>query len=185
MSEKLNIEIKFGSTLKTIRKQNNRTQKEVAQFLGLSTMSYSRYEQDLRQPDFDTLAKLAILFDVDMGRFFFDSIYFRAEERNMEFEIRLNEKYIDDYEEFKNLDTAIGQRYNTERRSTRLIARVNTIINGGKSLPGELDYLEKQLKSQFKEYQFAIEMIENFGGSGKIDDDIVKTLNDIQEYNSK
>ncbi len=183
--ESVNINIKFGSTLKTLRKQNKRTQKDVASFLGISTTSYSRYEQDLRQPDFEALAKLAVLFNVDFGQFFTDGIYYMGKAYNEKFEMRLTEGFIARYKEYKELDSTLGLKYRNERRASKLIFRVNSILSGSKTIPGELEYLEEQLKRVFKDYQNSEEMIEMFGDFKKIDNEIVKTLGKIQDSSTK
>lgn len=43
---------------------NNLTQKEVANFIGMSLMAYAHYELGDRQPSLDTLNKLCDLFEV-------------------------------------------------------------------------------------------------------------------------
>jgi len=179
----MNIDVKIGSSLKTIRKQKKMTQKDVAEFLNISTMSYSRYEQNLRQPDFDTLGKLCILFNVGI-EFFFDNIL-NLKEYIEEFEIRLNEDFIDDIENYNNLDSAIGQKYRAERRASKLIVRIQNILEGGEVLSGELDYLSKQLKRSLKDYQYMQEMIDDFGDYTDIDDEIIRVLSIIQGFNKK
>lgn len=49
-----------------IRKKLNLTQIEVASPLGITVASYSRYERGEREPDFDTLIKLADFFKVSI-----------------------------------------------------------------------------------------------------------------------
>lgn len=177
------INIKFGKTLKSLRKQNKRTQKEVAQFLGLSTTSYSRYEQDLRQPDFETLAKLAVLFNVDFGQFFFDGIYYLGKSYKEEFESRLSEKYIDEYDVLQELESALSTKHRTERRAAKLIFKVHSLLRGSKTIPGELQYFEEQLKTTFGNLHEAQKFTEMFGGFKNFDDEIIKLLNQIAEYN--
>lgn len=48
--------------LKVMRKEMNFTQKEVAQNLRITTQAYANYEQGLREPNIETLIKLAKLF---------------------------------------------------------------------------------------------------------------------------
>ncbi|XMB71649.1 helix-turn-helix transcriptional regulator [Mycoplasmatota bacterium WC30] len=182
MSETEKFEVKIGKTLKALRKQKKLTQKEVAEFLSITTMSYSRYEQDLRQPDFEALAKLAVLFQVDIGELFFNFISRIGNEYEDKYEYRLNKDYFEDNENYENLISIITQKCRIERRTAMLIERVNTIFHGGKALLGELDYLEKQLKNQFKEYKGTEEMIENFGGYIKFDDEIIRILKSIQDF---
>jgi transcriptional regulator with XRE-family HTH domain len=173
----MEINIEIGTSLKAIRRQNKMTQKEVANFLSISTMSYSRYEQNLRQPDFETLAKLAVLFGVGI-EFFFDNIH-NIKELEIKYESILNEDNIDDFEELKHLESLLSQRYRVERRATKYIFRVRTILNGSKPLEGELAYLKKQLKALLKEIQFLEDLKPDFGEYKEIDDEIISILSKL------
>lgn len=183
-SKSINIDVNFGVALKTLRKQNNKTQKEVAEFLNISTTSYSRYEQDLREPDFRTLAMLASLFGVSIGDFFIDAIIYKHQYKE-EFETRFNEKFIDDYDFLEFVESRYYSKYKIEKRSLKLIARVNTVLRGEKTIDGELEYLENQLKMSFKDYQSIEEEISELPDFKKIDDEIVNVLSKIQEYKIK
>lgn len=46
-----------------VRKARHKTQKEVADYLGISRQAYSNYEAGKREPDFETLLKLGEYFD--------------------------------------------------------------------------------------------------------------------------
>lgn len=48
--------------IKTFRLSIGKTQKEVAEAVGLTQFTYSNYESGKTQPDFDTLVKLADYF---------------------------------------------------------------------------------------------------------------------------
>jgi transcriptional regulator with XRE-family HTH domain len=50
--------------LKTLRVEKKRTQKDIADFLGISRQAYTKYENDQTEPDNKTLSKLAEYFDV-------------------------------------------------------------------------------------------------------------------------
>ena len=50
--------------LKELRVETGATQKQVADFIGCSSRVYSRYEREVREPDIDTLCKLADYFNV-------------------------------------------------------------------------------------------------------------------------
>ena len=50
--------------LKELRESKGLTQKEVAEIIGYSEVSYARYEKGEREPDISTLCKLAEYFNV-------------------------------------------------------------------------------------------------------------------------
>lgn len=54
----------YGEILKKLRLRKNLTQKSVAEKIGVKNNTLSSYESGKRQPDFDTLSKLAELYDV-------------------------------------------------------------------------------------------------------------------------
>ncbi len=52
--------------LKTLRKNNNYTQKEIANFLKISQQHYSLYELNIRQMPIDLLVKLSYLYNTSI-----------------------------------------------------------------------------------------------------------------------
>ena len=57
----------LGKRLKELREQKGLTQKELAQTLGLSSKStITNYEQDDRDPDYETLIKIANYFEISV-----------------------------------------------------------------------------------------------------------------------
>jgi transcriptional regulator with XRE-family HTH domain len=50
--------------LKELRKENNKTQKEVAQYLNIEQNTYSQYENGQRQLPIEVLIKLTNYYDV-------------------------------------------------------------------------------------------------------------------------
>lgn len=55
--------MKFHIRITELRKRRNYTQQQVADYLGISRGAYANYEIGNREPDADTLAKLAELYD--------------------------------------------------------------------------------------------------------------------------
>ena len=49
----------MGERLKTLRESASKTQREVADFVGVSVAVYSSYENDIREPSLSTVTKLA------------------------------------------------------------------------------------------------------------------------------
>lgn len=64
--------------LRELRELNNFTQAEVAKRIGITRFTYSNYENGKTQPDFNTLIKIADLYNVSLdyllGRQFGDRI---------------------------------------------------------------------------------------------------------------
>lgn len=56
----------MNDRLLTLRNNKNVNQKEVADYLQLTRQAYSRYERGEREPDFETLKKLAKYFNVSI-----------------------------------------------------------------------------------------------------------------------
>lgn len=56
----------INKNLKTIRITHNFTQRQIADFLGVAEMSYSRYEQAQRKPSIDVLIKLADFYNISL-----------------------------------------------------------------------------------------------------------------------
>ena len=52
--------------LKELRMAKGMTQSEVAKVIGYSSLSYARYEKGEREPDINTLCKLADYFEVSV-----------------------------------------------------------------------------------------------------------------------
>jgi transcriptional regulator with XRE-family HTH domain len=56
----------FGDRLRKLRKERHLTQKALAAELSISRSALSLYESDKREPDFDTLTKIADFFDTSL-----------------------------------------------------------------------------------------------------------------------
>ena len=53
----------IGKTLFNLRKENGKTQKEVALYLKISQQAYANYESSKREPDIETISKIADYFN--------------------------------------------------------------------------------------------------------------------------
>ncbi|NLP13696.1 MAG: helix-turn-helix transcriptional regulator [Clostridium sp.] len=56
----------FASMLKQLREENKLSQKDIANFLGITRQAVASYELAKREPDYDVLKKLADYFDVSI-----------------------------------------------------------------------------------------------------------------------
>jgi transcriptional regulator with XRE-family HTH domain len=60
----------FAERLRSLREEKNLTQKDLAQILGLSSKStITNYEKNDREPDYETLTKIAKYFEVSADYF--------------------------------------------------------------------------------------------------------------------
>ena len=58
--------MKFHERLRQLRIQSNIKQKEIADNLGVSTVTIRQYEQGTREPNIEKILKLALLFNVSL-----------------------------------------------------------------------------------------------------------------------
>ncbi|AYD39598.1 helix-turn-helix domain-containing protein [Clostridium fermenticellae] len=58
--------MEIGSKIKKIRESKGLTQKQLAEKIGVTPVTITRYENDNRKPDFDTLEKIADYFNVSI-----------------------------------------------------------------------------------------------------------------------
>lgn len=56
----------MGDRLRELRLRKNLSQEEVAKQIGVTRSAYSHYEINNRQPVYETLKKLAVLFNVSL-----------------------------------------------------------------------------------------------------------------------
>ena len=54
----------FGDRLKQLRTEKKLMQKDLSSFLGITTLSYQRYEYGDREPSYATLSKLCSFFNI-------------------------------------------------------------------------------------------------------------------------
>lgn len=52
--------------LKILRKKNKKTQIEVAEYIGITQSNYSKYEQEIIEPNINQLCKLAELYNISL-----------------------------------------------------------------------------------------------------------------------
>lgn len=54
----------FGEKLKELRAEKELTQKELAKILNVRNTTVSAWEKDIAEPPYETLKKIAVLFDI-------------------------------------------------------------------------------------------------------------------------
>ena len=65
---KVNEILNIGENLKKIRKDNNLTQEQFAEKVGLARTTYANYEANKRTPDIETLNKIATIFNTTVEK---------------------------------------------------------------------------------------------------------------------
>lgn len=60
------MDIKFCNNLRSIRKESNLTQKQVANFLGVAESCYANWEQSRTEPNIEMLRRLCEIFDINI-----------------------------------------------------------------------------------------------------------------------
>lgn len=58
------MKMKISKYLKTLRLEQNLSQKEVARAIGVTISAYSNYEQGIREPSYDVLKNICRCYDV-------------------------------------------------------------------------------------------------------------------------
>ena len=60
------MKISFGKRLKELREENNLTQKELAEKLGINAVTYLHYEKEQRQPALELIADISVFYGVSV-----------------------------------------------------------------------------------------------------------------------
>ena len=138
----------FGQTIKTLRRENNMTQENLAELLSISPQAVSRWENDIAMPDISMLPPLANLFSVttdyllgmdtyqkDLRKAEFDEAYFQYwnhddKEKNYEIAVRAAAEYPGNMEYIEWLASAeyyVAVPLRDDNEYTRLIESSSSI----------------------------------------------------------
>lgn len=60
------MKISLGKRLKELREENNLTQKELAEKLGINAVTYLHYEKEQRQPSLELIADISVFYGVSV-----------------------------------------------------------------------------------------------------------------------
>lgn len=142
----------FGIRLEDLRTERGLTREEMANMLNISYSAYTNYENAKREPNFETIVKLADFFQVSvdylLGRVYFkDNEYYKQfiqTQQILENENALKESYKNIYENmvkaFKNL--TIKERFNMMHSIDLVIKLYLTLSN-----------IQNQTKEYFEQTQ--------------------------------
>ncbi|MDC6159358.1 helix-turn-helix transcriptional regulator [Bacillus albus] len=81
----------FGNIIRDLRKQKGITQKELAQSLQLSESTIGMYERNERQPDYNTLIRIADYFNVSTDFLLGRDFNVKEDRKNKELDQWLND----------------------------------------------------------------------------------------------
>ena len=99
----------IGDRLKEIRKDHQDTQKSLADKLGFSTPTVSKWEQGSAKPDLDTLVKICHLYNVTadylLGLSDHDPLLWKAQKERLS---EKNQKQLELFENFLEYQQARG-----------------------------------------------------------------------------
>lgn len=117
--------------IKELRMKSGRTQKETAQLLGLENVTYHGYEKGNRQPDIETLKKIADYYEISLD-------------------------YLCEHETKNGLN--IGQLNNEQKQAIKLLLELNTdelnqVIGYMKGISERELTLEEKVIKILKEYK--------------------------------
>lgn len=87
----------FDKRLEDLRRERGYTVKKMASELNLAYTTYNNYEKNTREPDSDTLKKIALYFDVSIDYLLGNQQSINAEKIPIEFQVM--------YNKFKALDS--------------------------------------------------------------------------------
>ena len=90
--------IEFSERLKTLRKQAQLTQVDVAEKLGISQPAYASWERGIKKPTQENLVKIAQILNVSVDYLVGNSDYTEDKLDNIELLFRMNSKGLTDEE---------------------------------------------------------------------------------------
>ena len=90
--------MEFSERLKTLRKQAQLTQVDVAEKLGISQPAYASWERGIKKPTQENLVKIAQILNVSVDYLVGNSDYTEDKLDNIELLFRMNSKVLTDEE---------------------------------------------------------------------------------------
>lgn len=118
------INMKFGEILKELLEQHNLSQKQLAESLAMSPSALSNYIQGIREPDYNTLIRIANYFDVTTD-FLLDHPYESRFSHSEELLIHIFRSLTDDQKEFYLEQGKIFIRQNRKKESSLFLDSLN------------------------------------------------------------
>lgn len=97
----------FSDKIRELRKQKGVSQAVVAEYLGITKQAYSLYETGKREPDFDSLLKLANYFGTDTDSLLSDDSAIKVSDNRLKFALfgdaEIDDEVLDDVKRLAKL----------------------------------------------------------------------------------
>ena len=107
----------FGRKLKSLRERKEMSQGEVAKYFNLTNATYCRYENEIHQPDYEMLKRIANFFNVSID-------YLLDNDKNM----AATEKIVDLRQFIMNGSYTVQSRFPTSKERRMLNKIVNAVF---------------------------------------------------------
>ena len=151
----------LGEKIKLLREKNNFTQSDIAEMLGVSSATISKYESGILEPNIDSLKKLSNIFNISIDELLKEYIFdvsavnilnVLREQKNMRLKGNLyhNTQITFAY----NTNHIEGSRLTEEQ--TRFIYETNTLVSGKDEITSIDDILETA--NHFKLVDYMLEV---------------------------
>lgn len=114
----------FGNNLKKLREKRGLSQKELSEMLKVSASAVSMYENNQREPDYQTLIIISNFFDVDLNSLILKNLKSAFPRKSKEYQSKINITIISD----------VGKRIREKREEMNLsVEQLATMINKNRS----------------------------------------------------
>lgn len=166
------MEYSINENIKRLRRQNNITQRDLAEYMHISHQTVSRWENGSRVPDVYMLPKIAAFFGVSIDELFYDRIT-----NDIKYEALVEEKYNSlifnhRYEEAKRL---IFEAYEKLPNSNKITEwYINSLAN--ENDPNDANLLEtlssrviSECPDRARVYAVIITMVKYYTAIGELD----------------
>ena len=167
----------LGEKIKLLREKNNFTQSDIAEMLGVSSATISKYESGILEPNIDSLKKLSNIFNISIDELLKEDIFdvsavnilnVLREQKSMRLKGNLyhNTQITFAY----NTNHIEGSRLTEEQ--TRFIYETNTLVSGKDEITSIDDILETA--NHFKLVDYMLEVADK-----KLTENMIKAFHKI------
>lgn len=173
-----------GENIRKKRKDMGLTQKELAEKVGVATITIQQYERNVRVPKIETLSKIGIVLGVSWYELYPDVVDDSAVKNTDDYETRLAAacKWLDDEQRTTEIDS--GESWSTDARNQWL---TNHFEEVAKKFDVEILDLEEQCPKYVDDDEFLdLWMPENINLSIVVDKkDVAKIFVALEKLNSE